>query len=80
MKLLIKWKPVVGYEGLYEVSDYGDIKSLRRWTHNGKSAYGFKGGKGLLKPSKDIGFHSVTIAQWIKNKVKPRYNNSIWTH
>lgn len=23
-----EWKPVVGYEGLYEVSNYGDVKSL----------------------------------------------------
>lgn len=26
------WKPVKGYEGLYEVSNYGKIKSLRRWS------------------------------------------------
>lgn len=26
------WKPVVGYEGLYEVSDLGRVKSLERWT------------------------------------------------
>lgn len=25
-----KWKPVKGYEGLYEVSDFGRIKSLKR--------------------------------------------------
>ena len=25
-----KWRPVVGYEGLYEVSDCGRVKSLRR--------------------------------------------------
>lgn len=25
-----KWKPVVGYEGLYEVSNFGRVKSLRR--------------------------------------------------
>lgn len=24
------WKPVVGYEGLYEVSSYGRVRSLRR--------------------------------------------------
>lgn len=24
------WKPVVGYEGLYEVSNWGRIKSLKR--------------------------------------------------
>lgn len=24
------WKPVVGYEGLYEVSNFGMVRSLRR--------------------------------------------------
>jgi hypothetical protein len=31
-----KWKPVVGYEGLYEVSNLGRIKSLPRTTTSGK--------------------------------------------
>lgn len=27
------WKPIVGYEGLYEVSNYGNVKSLsRKWS------------------------------------------------
>jgi len=26
----IKWKPVVGYEGIYEVSEFGDVRSLDR--------------------------------------------------
>lgn len=26
----IEWKPVIGYEGLYEVSNMGDVRSLRR--------------------------------------------------
>jgi len=26
------WKPAVGYEGLYEVSDIGQVRSLRRGT------------------------------------------------
>lgn len=30
------WKPVVGYEGLYEVSNYGNVKSLERYV---KSSY-----------------------------------------
>ena len=28
------WKPVVGYEGLYEVSNWGRVKSLRRLITN----------------------------------------------
>jgi hypothetical protein len=29
------WKPVCGYEGLYEVSDYGRVRSLDRWVRYG---------------------------------------------
>lgn len=29
-----EWKPIVGYEGLYEVSNFGQIKSLERITNN----------------------------------------------
>lgn len=37
MKDIIEtWRPVVGYEGLYEVSDQGRVRSLKRNTTNGK--------------------------------------------
>ena len=29
-KTLEEWRPVVGYEGLYEVSDWGNVRSLDR--------------------------------------------------
>ena len=29
------WKPVLNYEGLYEVSNYGQIKSLNWYSHKG---------------------------------------------
>lgn len=28
------WKSVVGYEGLYEISDMGQLRSLGRWSRN----------------------------------------------
>lgn len=31
-----RWKPIKGYEGLYEVSDWGRVKSLKR-THKSKN-------------------------------------------
>lgn len=37
------WADVIGYEGLYQVSDKGRIKSLERYVHHPK------GGKRLLK-------------------------------
>ena len=33
------WRPVVGYEGLYEVSDFGEVRSLDRWRGNGKGYF-----------------------------------------
>lgn len=30
-----QWRPVIGFEGMYEVSDQGRVKSLLRPTHNG---------------------------------------------
>jgi len=46
-----QWKPVVGYEGLYEVSTLGRVKSLPRngTFKNGKILYGTSNGKGYLK-------------------------------
>ena len=46
------WKDVVGYEGLYEVSSYGRIKSLKRLINNGKKEY-FKA-EIIMKQNKDV--------------------------
>lgn len=34
-----EWKPVVGYEGLYEASNFGRVKSLDRYRRNNRGAY-----------------------------------------
>ena len=31
-----KWKPIIGYEGLYEISNNGRIKSLNRINEKGR--------------------------------------------
>lgn len=31
-----QWKPIPGYEGLYEVSDAGNVRSLKRFSTSGK--------------------------------------------
>lgn len=33
------WKDIKGYEGLYQVSNLGRIKSLKRYRKNNKSGY-----------------------------------------
>ena len=30
------WKPIEGFEGLYEISNYGRVKSLERKTYHNK--------------------------------------------
>lgn len=45
------WKPITGYEGLYEVSDYGRIRSLKRNTTNGVILKLCKDAHGYLKCS-----------------------------
>lgn len=38
-----KWVPVVRYKGLYEVSNYGRVKSLGRWKDSGRGMYWLPG-------------------------------------
>lgn len=45
------WKPVLGFEGLYEVSDRGRVRSLCRNTRSG-----VRGGR-LLRPQPDVSGH-----------------------
>lgn len=30
------WKPIIGYEGIYEISNFRKIKSLKRFSVTGK--------------------------------------------
>lgn len=62
------WKSVVGYEGQYEVSSLGNVRSLDRYvkTKNGDSERFVKGV--LMKPQRvGVGYYQVKIAG------KPRY-------
>lgn len=64
-KLVEEWRDVVGYEGLYEVSDWGNVRSLGK-EYIGKNQYGatFKIKKQgqLLKPVFDSdGYYIVSI-------------------
>lgn len=43
------WKPVVGYEGLYMVSNWGRVKSLDRWVKSRNGSVRFYKGR-ILKP------------------------------
>ena len=45
-----EWRPVVGYAGLYDASNFGRVRSLGHWTKNWRSNC-FKKGR-ILKPGK----------------------------
>jgi hypothetical protein len=41
------WRPVVGYEGLYEVSDLGNVRAPAKWTVG-------KAGSSYLRPARGL--------------------------
>lgn len=65
------WKPIPGYEGLYEVSNYGRVKSLDRYvTRKGKA-----GGKTVYGKIKDFGKNNrgyLMVNLYKGNKAKYR--------
>lgn len=63
------WKPIKGYEGLYEISNYGKIKSLERKAKNrGKGQRIIK--ERILKPSIDRlnGYYQIKLSKNGKTK------------
>jgi len=55
------WKSIFGYDGLYEVSNLGNIRSLPRKTTKGK----------ILKPAPDKdGYYKVSLS---KNNIKKNF-------
>ena len=72
------WKPVVGYEGLYEVSSYGRVKSLVRVVCGKNGSFRKIPGK-VLKPALLIpkghkkGYLRVRLGNGQKQKVSKWY-------
>lgn len=64
------WKDIKGYEGLYQVSNLGNVKSVNHYASNGKCLILYKGK--LLKPWFDGKKHylQVTLS---KDNVKKKY-------
>lgn len=57
-----KWKPVVGFENLYEVSDQGNVRSLDKFVNSGikNNTHVKRKGK-LLKIYNKVGYLNVTL-------------------
>ena len=61
------WKPIINYEGIYEISNYGDIRSIDRFV-NSKTKRLCKGT--MIKQNKDEdGYNSVHLYKNGKRKV-----------
>lgn len=60
-----QWKDVVGYEGLYQVSDLGRVKSIQR-----KDAAGRLVRERILKPAVAGGYPSVHLCKNRESKTK----------
>lgn len=55
------WKDIDGYEGLYQISNFGRVKSLGRWVERGKQGCRFEKEQ-LIKPNKNSrGYLSVGL-------------------
>ena len=71
-----KWKVIPGYEGLYEISSLGRIKSLPRLrsgkTHNSKSEFYFMTKEKILKPQVGgTGYYKISL---YKNGIHKNHN------
>lgn len=61
------WKDVVGYEGLYEVSNRGNVRSLKRYVKGSKCERKMVSER-ILKPLNNRGYASVALCK--EGKVK----------
>lgn len=63
INIIEEWKPVLGYEGIYEVSNLGRVKSLGRMIRgNGNSMYWHK--ERIMQPqSNRKGYHNIILSK-----------------
>lgn len=57
----MKWQPVRGYEGLYEVSNYGQIRGIDRIETLKDGRKRFRHGKQLATMTKRHGYQAVNL-------------------
>lgn len=69
------WKDIQGYEGLYQVSNLGRIRSLDRYVHHPKGGERLSKGQ-IIKPGATRkGYLFVTLAK--ENEVRPKRINRL---
>lgn len=66
--MIEEWRKIEGYEGLYEVSNLGNVRSIDKWVNRNGDKY-FKKGR-VLKPMNDKkGYVMVNLSKEGKTKV-----------
>lgn len=58
-----QWRPVVGWEGLYEVSDHGRVRSLTRWMINRAGRRQKSQGRVLKNQHKPAGYPYINLCK-----------------
>lgn len=66
-----EWKDISGYEGYYQVSNYGRIKSLDVYVNNSLTSKRLSKGKIIIQSMKENGYMQVALSK--ENKVKNYY-------
>lgn len=61
MILLEIWKDIQGYEGLYQVSSLGRVRSMDRWRRNGTNGY-IQRGRILSQEVSKCGYNMVKLS------------------
>jgi CDP-glycerol glycerophosphotransferase (TagB/SpsB family) len=56
------WKDILGYEGIYQISSLGRVKSLRRETYNGKGYFNINE-KFLKQRTTTKGYYSYSLTK-----------------
>ena len=62
------WKDIEGFEGLYQISNTGKVRSLDRWTRCGMFGKSFWKGKELKAGKGSHGYYSVALGKESKFK------------
>ena len=61
--MIEEWRQIPGYEGLYEVSSYGRVRSLNRYVKSSFGAYRLHKGKVLSQAIRPDGYLVVSLQE-----------------
>jgi hypothetical protein len=63
-----QWKDIPDYEGLYQVSDLGRVKSLERYKNHSSGKVKFLSKEKIIKQSLSNGYYGVVLYKDLKSK------------